>query len=728
MNPEDFNDPNNEMSAEIGAIQSLNSFFTENAPARCVMFGASHFPQHLVIEGSEPKINLSGVEEEMGKYTLSVKMPEDGTIIAMIPKFTPSPENGIQSNPETLVIYRGHESNRYGCFTVPYYCSHDPVFGFKYEIKPAFRRLSPGNSIPKGVVFADSPAVKGESHYTYSRNLNIAVMSHPNVGLDGYVISRDVLPHFKFRIFEKRVVEFGNSSFLLNLYGDNTRYKAFPDIGEYIRESGLVVASRRYDPLMAPALTSVRDLQRVDYQFDRPVFARPGQGRVVDITVTKNDNLRRMMPEAMVAQLEHYHQAGLQFYAELLKFEKTEMTKLYRGGQQGSLPLTEDLQNLLVYARGVLLQPSRVRPTPTASGKSKPAVNPEVYLAYKNNITDLYRVELTIEYILTPTTGFKFTCENGGKGVACRIESPENMPVDADGNRADIITGPDSIPSRMNLGRMYSPYFAAAARDVRRELLEIIGYDRHWQGVMTIETLKEIEQSRFIQMVDHLTKYYYITSPRTYKEFTELLTEEERYQWLTTVFTQIYNYFPVDNMRPLETIVNEIEQNFKLTYGPVTYVGHGGVKVTTKNKIRIAPIPIMLLDKIADGWLAASTGKHSNFGILTGRVQGDKYTRPWRCTTPRVVSETEGRIYGPHGSRLLIAEMLDRNGNPIVQHEMARNIIHAKSPANIPKLVDRKKYKFGNTRPLQIVNQFFYCMGTRMAYFPEQPLPENKGD
>ena len=78
------------------------------------------------------------------------------------------------------------------------------------------------------------------------------------------------------------------------------------------------------------------------------------------------------------------------------------------------------------------------------------------------------------------------------------------MPVDEDGNVADIVSSPDSVPGRMNLGRLYIPYFAAAARDIRKELLEMIGYPRNYRQPTTVEQLKEIPLDRWNPMMDRV--------------------------------------------------------------------------------------------------------------------------------------------------------------------------------------------------------------------------------
>lgn len=695
----------NEIVPEIGSVQSLNRFYPQNAPARCCMFGG-HFSARPVIDGSEPKPIQTGVEEEFGRFTFSVKMPEDGTVIARIPKYNQG--LGVDVNPENLVIYQSHDTGEYGCFTIPYYCSHDPIFGFKYELKNENSLIYPGSTIPGGTIFADTPAVKGESHYTYSKNLNVCYMSHLNVGLDGYVISRDALPHFTFRIYEKRSFEFG-SSFLLNLYGDDENYKGFPDIGDYVREDGLLAVIRKYNPNMAPSMTSINDVRRPDFHFDEPIYARPGVGRVVDITVIESCNSQKKLPDAMTDQAKRYHSAHMAYYKEIINFHDNIIRR------DPNAKVSPELNYAINYALAVTNHLGYSQASRTNRNSRQ-----QITLKQKSRPIDVWRVELVIEYVITPNRGYKLTCENGGKGVICRIEEPENMPVDSDGNRVDIITGPDSVPGRMNLGRLHSPYFAAAARDVRKAMLETIGYDRNFKGCMSLRELGKIPLDSLNKAVDIMLSYYEITSPMSYKEFTEHLTDEEKYTWVLGIFNDmLYTYMPLDDPESLDEKIAKIENKFNLTYGPVEYVGHSGKKVKTTNKVRIAPIPIMLLDKIADSTLVTSIGKHSNFGILSTRVHADKYRRPYTDSPVRVVGETEGRLYVAYAGRLFIAELMDRNGNIAAQREVARNLLAAEMPSSVNKLVSRQKIPFGNARPIQIIEQFFLCAGVEPVYVEE---------
>lgn len=295
------------------------------------------------------------------------------------------------------------------------------------------------------------------------------------------------------------------------------------------------------------------------------------------------------------------------------------------------------------------------------------------------------------------------------------------MPVDADGNRADIVTSPDSVPGRMNLNRLYSPYFAAAARDVRKELLEMIGYPRQFKGPVSPEELKQIPRQQWDAMMARALQFYEITSPTIYKEITEYLTDDEVYRWMAEVFSdRMRLHIPVDTEKGFDEMVLEIEKNFKLVYGPVTYRGRSGELVTTTDNVRIAELPIMLLDKIADAWLSVDVGKLSNFGVMAARNRIDKYSSPWKKSTPKTNGETEMTgLYVSYGGRELAAELIDRNSSITSQLNISRTILSHDTPSRIDDVLDRGKFPLGDARPIQMTQHMFSCAGFRIVYEPE---------
>src|SRR5574343_763816 len=210
----------NELRTELVGIHGLSSFGQYNSSSRAVMF-ASHFGQHLVIDGCETKRIQTGVEREFGKYTFNVKMPADGRIIKIIDKFPQGiDKESLSLNPETLVIYENDETKEIDCFTIPYHFSFHQFFGFKYDVKKTVNKLSVGSFIPKDTIFSDSLAIGENGDYRYGTNANVAYMSLPSVSEDGFMVSESFMKKLKSHAYETRVVEFGSNKFPLNLYGE----------------------------------------------------------------------------------------------------------------------------------------------------------------------------------------------------------------------------------------------------------------------------------------------------------------------------------------------------------------------------------------------------------------------------------------------------------------------------------------------------------------------------
>lgn len=694
--------PSNELHTEFLGIHSLNAFSQYNSSSRAVMF-ASHFGQRLVIEGANSKRIQTGAEQEFGRYTFNVKMPEDGKIIKVIEKYPAGiDKDSLLHNPETIVVYENDKTKQIDYFSIPYYASHHQFFGYKYDIKPAVAKIKTGAYIAKDTVFADSPCIGANGDYMYGISANVAYMSIPSVSEDGIMVSRDFLPKLKFRVYETRVVEFGSSKFPLNLYGNKDEYKAFPDIGEYIRDDGILMMLRQYEDDLSPVEMSVLDTMEPDFTFDKAVYVRGGVGKIVDVRLISNNNNVKNLPRSMCKQLDKYEKASQKFYREIIDLESQLRYDRKKKYGEAKLNISPKLHRLIVESLAV---------TNHDSAKFKQNLN----LIHRKAPVDEYRIEFVIEYIIEPKEGFKLTDSHGGKGVIVKIEEPENMPIDRDGNRADIVMDAASVISRMNIGKLYEHYFSGSARDVSNRLRKMSGFT----GKVNSDIVATMDDNKFNELYSYLLGYYQIVSDRQY-EFYMNISKDDKYEHLASVLNDgIYVYFPIENQKDIIEIIKEIEAKYTPTFGPVTYVGNSGRKVVTKEDIRVAPLYMMLLEKIADDWSSVSTGNLQHFGILSQITKAEKFAMPYRNSPVRTIGETEGRIFTGYCGREAIAEMMDKSNNPATQRNMVWNVLDSANPTNIQEVVDRNFITLGGTKPKQILGHMFGCHGFKMVYEPE---------
>jgi hypothetical protein len=293
------------------------------------------------------------------------------------------------------------------------------------------------------------------------------------------------------------------------------------------------------------------------------------------------------------------------------------------------------------------------------------------------------------------------------------------MPVDEDGNRADIVMDPNSTISRMNLGRLYEQYFNAASRDTHKRICNMFGIANKVKLVEAQNILNKASDDLINSAFNYLMGYYKIVSPKMYSWFNDGLVKESPKDYLAEIITKgITLYVPTDNEPDSQDIVTELEKHYKPTYGPVSYIGNSGRKVITKNPVRIGSVYFILLEKIGDDWSAVSSGKLGHFGVLGQLTKADKYSKPARNQAVRGSGEAEVRILVSYIGTKYVAELMDRNNNPNTHKVVINNLLSAKHPTNVDNLIDRKVYPFGGAKPLQLIKHILEVSGTSFAYTP----------
>lgn len=293
------------------------------------------------------------------------------------------------------------------------------------------------------------------------------------------------------------------------------------------------------------------------------------------------------------------------------------------------------------------------------------------------------------------------------------------MPVDEAGNRAEMIVSSNSTIQRSNWGRAFKPYFSAAARDLTKRLRSFLNVTEK----VTEEQLEVMDQSLVTQAYNELLRYYAIVSPHSFWYYCHQLKDEEkrRKHLVSCLRTTVRNFMPVDN--PVSDIdaVLHLEKHFPQTYGPVVYKTLSGKFEKTVSKVRVAPMYMMLLEKIADDGSSASIGKLQHHGLLASQTKSEKYGLPYRSNHTRNTGESEGRLYLFYSRSIIsIAEMIDRSNNPETMRSISRTLLTTGMPTNVPVLVDRNTIPYGNTRPIQFLQHFMSTQGAWIDYIPEE--------
>ena len=386
--------PKTEVRTELLGIAATQPFVNYNSPARQQMYTNSHLSQKVVTAGISESFISTPMDSVLADSTFGIRMPATGLILDKIPRY---PDNNIgdeiASNPETIVLFENVADKELGMLRVTNHKSFHAYFGYPLIPTKDAARIIPSAVIEEDTVLFDSPGRSPTGRYMSGVMLNTALFSHPATAEDGLVISRDVLPALRFKRYEQRTVEWGEKTFPLNLYGTNEIYKVMPDIGEYVRQDGLLCATRDSNKRLSPVDISVNGAQRVDYTNDNLTYAKGKGGKIVDIVVTVNYDYESKGLSQMSQQLRKYIEARKRFNKNLI--DKYFAIKRNRPGLTVSRELHRALQSAMVEV-----------------GHDKQRFQK----VFKKVAIDHIRVDFIIEYEVEPNIGYKLTeCHGGSK-------------------------------------------------------------------------------------------------------------------------------------------------------------------------------------------------------------------------------------------------------------------------------------------------------------------------
>ena len=309
-----------------------------------------------------------------------------------------------------------------------------------------------------------------------------------------------------------------------------------------------------------------------------------------------------------------------------------------------------------------------------------------------------------------------------GKGVICKVIPAADMPVDEAGNRCDIIMDGNATINRANPGRLFEHYFNASARDTHKRICSQLGVAPFTKEVAAYNQLVKLPPEGFKQSWDYLQTFYNTINPQMCDWFTSGQITATPVEYMSQIVERGIGLFvPPDNQTVAQDVVMQLEQHYKPTYGPVSYVGNSGVRCTTVKPVRIAPLYIILLEKTGDDWSAVSSSKLQLFGVPSQLTKGDKFSRPARNQSVRVPGEGEIRLFLANCGERFTAEVTDRNNNPITHKAMLKGIFNAEHPGNIPSLVNRSAIPYGGSKALQLLKHLCEVSGFSFVYQKHDP-------
>lgn len=671
---EDMESPSyqfNELDERLIGIPALNPFFRSVSGPRAAMFN-KHVSQRPTISQPSSQRLQTGVGYELGKYTYKLQIPEGSYVTARIPKYGTSLISSSQfKNPLSTVIFVNDETQEVDCIDLVRFHSQHQYFGFEYKYdKDTLGDIHKGKRTYVNTVVADSPSKAPDGDYQFGIHANIALTSDPVVIEDGIKISESFAEKLKFSLFESRTVIFSNDTIGLNIYGDDDVYKMFPNIGDRIRDDGILFSLRDHDDEMAPADLSMSSL-KYPTMFDTSTFGQPG-AEVIDIEIIKGDVSRTELLTGMQEQLQHHHNAQVR-YSRAIYDEYKRLMKESRG----TFRLSHRFNTLVKDAYAIISADIN-----KLSYRSRDKLNG-------------WTVKVVYKYELTPKLAFKLTDLMGGKGVVCEVVPDEQMPINEINIRADVVMDNQSLYKRTIMGKHHEIYINAAIDKLMWDVKQLV---------------VEGDKSTYLDAFNYVLGFYKIVSPPMYElilnnDFDGIKHIEELLKGNIGLWLPANN--PVDYME----VIQLLEKHYPAINSKVKFIGTDGKMKTSKSNIPIGGCYMILLDKIATESAAVASAKTQHFGIPSKLNKTNKYHSPARDQPTKTIAEDESRVLESIVGGKMTVDLLDQTNNPDVHKTILNNIYRSDKPSGIYRLVDRTKQPTGHGYIQNMVNNVLNCAG-----------------
>lgn len=670
----------------------LQPFDRHDSSNRLQMF-YSQFGQVMTLRNPDKRRIMTMVEREYGKYTFSVKIPEEADIVDVIDYIPKDLTSTATINPRTAVIYettnKRTRQREYGYIEIPYVFKLHKDFGFicaREGGRITNLPIKPGTRLDPDSVLADTPAIDSDLDYRFGLELMTAFMSIPGVVEDGYIISESAAKRLGYHEFKTVSGSAGEKYYFLNIYGDENNFKPFPEPGEKVGDHGIVFALRRFDRFTAAMDLNPTAMCEPDTSHDLCYRAKPGS-TVYDVRVIHNQKPKgTYLPTGTTELLTKY----ADYYRRFSKaVYNSYASKLARNPNASFQP-----PYVIEAAKGYAGRGA-------TDGRRDPMHGKKRIL--RSTVLDEWYIEIDTYSEMYPRKGSKASDLHGGKGVCCGIWPDYRMPRNKFGEVADIIVDPDSTIKRMNIGKVYEHFFNSFYAQLRIKALRDI----------------KIDPSARKTYMSHLLGSYYYACP---KQFAMLMDPEyqKRGGDLDTHFDDFlmnghYLYFPTDNPVDYEYLPRLFQRKFGFETSPLTYVNDNLKEVTTKDEMILGTLYYILLEKTATDFMAIASCKTQHHGTPQRMNEQDKMTSPHRPQPTRFNGETETRYIRAYAGELAMIEHIDRSNSLESHREECRSIAIAPDPFRIAVSIDRNKVPLGRSRSANYLKHIFQCQGIEFA-------------
>lgn len=636
--------------------------------SRAIMV-SSQLDQNLVLLYPEIPKMFTNYEDIVGEFSSAYYRAEaDLIVVGKIQKFEDNPDHLY-----TLIVFNPHTQQ----FDVIEKKSNERLtesYGYKYNTQRLDSKEI-NDTIETGEVLYSSTSFDENMNYRYGLNVNCMYAIDNRTIEDAIRISTSFAERLKSIEVENVRISLNDNDLLINMYGGEDGYRAFPDIGEKINKDTILACKRRITYSQSLYDLKYENMQKPNFRNDTTFYA---EGTVVDVNIYCNKPYDEI-PKAK------YNKQIMKYYDNELRYHKEIVEKLGEIMKSGNY--SEDLDFMYKRSKDIL--------DPTCSWKDG-----------NNSTFSNMIIEFVIEKESGVTIGQKLTGRFGDKGVISEIVPDDEMPYTETGLRVDAIFNVLGVVNRLNPGQLYEVELNFIGHRVRERLAEMT-------------TLAEKENLLFGVIHD-----VNATQGKALVNYYTPLSEDEKLAFFEDVDKNgiMFHQPPMyDNMT-----LDKFEFIYdKYGFEPYTcYINKFGRKIKMLNPVVVGSKYILKLKHTPKGKFSTRSTGYSNSKDLPSKSIANKHHRSIYQKTPVRVGEMEY-------SNLLMTqrpELLAYMSMLYSTSVMGRRDTGQLYENNVLELEDIKMSDHAKNRAAEIATVYLKSIGIGLEFEIEDGEEENVAD
>lgn len=371
-------------------------FAAANSGSRKLMFG-TQLEHRLPLLNPEVPFIQTGYENQFGQYSSSY-VTADGNleVVAIIPKFDWDPKH------QYYIIFVDKNTGLLKMIERKEYKHITENYGYLYN-NDFLDSLNIGSSVPEGHVIQKSMSFDEYDNRMDGCNMLTMYAACEDTMEDAIIISESASKKLASPLVKKVTIIINDNDIPLNLYGDIANYKAFPNIGEHVKNSILCGLRRekKEECLFSQSYSRLRELCISDEKYTV-------SGRVVDIDIFCNAP-DRLSEYDYNAQLKRYYDNNMRMCHQIVSTIKPFL--------DNGFGMDYDMQKLYYTCECV--------------------INGKQYF-YERPFSNIV-LQITLVEEINVMRGDKLSNRYGGKGITARVRPDSMMPKTRSGETVEVI-------------------------------------------------------------------------------------------------------------------------------------------------------------------------------------------------------------------------------------------------------------------------------------------------